>query len=221
MKAFAIALIIGLFFGFSLERAGFGSSRKLAGIFYFKDMTVLKVMFTALLTAMLGLSYCLAFGIVNAGDIFAMPTIYAAQIIGGLLFGIGFVIGAWCPGTAAVGMASGKIDAFVFLLGAVGGSVLFNELFGMVKPVYNAESKVRYVYDSLGVSREVFALIFTGVAVFCFWGAEYIEKKTAQSGRYFKSQFLVLFSLLLLVAAAGLYWLPANSIGSGDRRISR
>ena len=60
------ALIIGMAFGFVLERAGFGSSRKLAGIFYFRDMTVLKVMFTAVITAMLGLSYAMAHGLDHA-----------------------------------------------------------------------------------------------------------------------------------------------------------
>ena len=88
-RAFVVAIVIGACFGFSLERAGFGSSRKLAGIFYFKDMTVLKVMFTALLTAMLGLSYCTALGVVKADGVYLMPTIYVAQVLGGLLFGVG------------------------------------------------------------------------------------------------------------------------------------
>lgn len=56
-RAFFVALAIGLAFGFVLERAGFGSSRRLAGIFYFRDMTVLRVMFTAVITAMLGLCW--------------------------------------------------------------------------------------------------------------------------------------------------------------------
>ena len=66
------ALVIGMAFGFVLERAGFGSSRKLAGIFYFKDMTVLKVMFTAVITAMLGLSYALALGWISADQVYAL-----------------------------------------------------------------------------------------------------------------------------------------------------
>ena len=89
-KAFFAAFAIGLSFGFFLERAGFGSSRKLTGIFYFRDMSVLKVMFTALLTAMLGLSYFEALGWIAPNSVYLMPSIYGAQIVGGLLFGVGF-----------------------------------------------------------------------------------------------------------------------------------
>jgi len=106
--AFLVSLLIGLCFSFSLERADFGSSRKLAGIFYFRDMTVLKVMFTAMITAMLGLSYIVAFGWILQQSVYLMPTTYGAQIVGGLLFRVGFVISGWCPGTAAAGLASGK-----------------------------------------------------------------------------------------------------------------
>jgi thiosulfate/3-mercaptopyruvate sulfurtransferase len=90
--AFLASLLIGLAFGVALERAGFGSSRRLAGIFYFRDMAVLKVMFTAVIVAMLGLSYAKAFGWVTTDNVYFLPTLYAAQILGGLLFGIGFVM---------------------------------------------------------------------------------------------------------------------------------
>lgn len=136
-SAFFAALIIGFFFGLALERAGFGSSRRLAGIFYFKDMAVLKVMFTALLTAMLGLSLCIESGLIDpASELYFMKTYYGAYKVAGLIFGIGFVMGGWCPGTAAVGLASGKTDALVFLIGAGLGSILFNELFPILKPLY-------------------------------------------------------------------------------------
>jgi len=63
--AFFAALVIGFFFGLALERAGFGSSRRIAGIFYFRDMAVLKVMFTALVVAMLGFAFVAAAGIID------------------------------------------------------------------------------------------------------------------------------------------------------------
>jgi len=112
--AFLAALIIGALFGVALEQAGFGSSRKLTGVFYFEDMAVIKVMFSALITAMLGLAYFQAAGFIGPDELYFLPTIYGAQIIGGLIFGVGFVMGGWCPGTAAVGLASGKLDALVF-----------------------------------------------------------------------------------------------------------
>ncbi|HUW60922.1 MAG TPA: DUF6691 family protein [Candidatus Bathyarchaeia archaeon] len=183
----------------------------MAGIFYFRDMTVLKVMFTALITAMLGLCYCLAFGWVRPESIFFMDTVYGAQIVGGLIFGVGFVMGGWCPGTAAAGLAAGKMDALLFLVGAIGGSVLFNELFWLVKPLYTSgERGVQFVYDTLHVSKPLFAVAFTLAAVVCFWGAEYIEKARATGGALFRSPFLKAFSLALVVAAAGLFLVPVT-----------
>ena len=155
-QAFFLALLVGFGFGFALERAGFGSSRRLAGVFYFTDMAVVKVMFTALLTAMLGLSYLVGFGWIQLDQIFLMPTIYGAQAVGGLLFGVGFVMGGWCPGTAAAGVAAGRIDAIVFLLGAIGGSILFNELFPMIRSLYTAgDQGVQMAYTTVGMSAQL------------------------------------------------------------------
>ena len=198
-KAFLLSFVIGTLFGFVLERAGFGSSRRLAGIFYLKDMTVLKVMFTAVITAMLGLAFLMKAGVISSDQIFNMPTIYGAQIVGGLLFGLGFVMGGWCPGTAAVGVASGKIDAVVFLIGAMLGSILFNELFVIMKDLYVAgDQGVQFVYENLRLSKGLFMLLFTTVAVGCFWLAEWVERKVSGTGVYLGSQFLRIFSLVLI-----------------------
>lgn len=207
--AFLAALFIGVAFGFALEQAGFGSSRRLSGIFYFRDMTVLKVMFTALIVAMLGLSYFLALGWVDASQIFILPSIYGAQIIGGLVFGVGFVLGGWCPGTAAVGLASGKVDALIFLAGIVLGSIAFNEAYPSIASLYTlGDSGVQLAWKNLGVSPAAFAIAFTLVAVGCFWGAETIEKKRVGGGGFLGTPFLKAFSLILVALAAGLFILP-------------
>jgi len=177
--ALMLALLLGFGFGVALEQAGFGSSRRLAGIFYFRDMTVLRVMYTAMLTAMLGLQLALALGVVSAEQIYFLPTIYGSQIVGGLLFGVGFVLSSWCPGTAAVGLASGRLDALIFLGGA-----------------------------ALGVSGPVFALLFSAVAVAAFWGSEWIEKRVAGTGPYLGSPFLKAFSVTILVGALAVALLP-------------
>jgi thiosulfate/3-mercaptopyruvate sulfurtransferase len=211
-QAHLAALVVGFFFGVCLEQAGFGSSRRLAGIFYFRDMTVLKVMFSALITAMIGLLYFLGMGWISPEQLYFMPSVYGAQIVGGLIFGVGFVMSGWCPGTAAVGLASGKVDALLFLLGAAVGSVLFNELFSILKPLYQwGESGVRFAFDALGMSSSAFAFLFTCVAVVCFWGAEWIERKVSQGGAYLGSPFLKSFSAVLIIAAAGLLILPGVS----------
>lgn len=207
--ALIVSLIIGFGFGFALERAGFGSSRKLSGIFYLRDMTVLRVMFTAMITAMIGLYLALSLGIITADQIYFLPTVYGAQIVGGLLFGIGFALGCWCPGTAAVGLASGRFDALLFLVGAGLGSILFNELFDLIEPLYNwGESGVRFVWAALGLSAPFFVLLFSALGVAAFWLAEWAERKVAGEGPYLGTPFLKAFSVSILVGALAVALLP-------------
>jgi thiosulfate/3-mercaptopyruvate sulfurtransferase len=218
-KAFLAALLIGIAFGFFLERAGFGSSRKLTGVFYFKDMAVIKVMFTAVMTAALGLSFLLSLGLISLDSIYLMPTVYGAHIVGGLIFGIGFVMGGWCPGTAAAGLAGGKLDALISLIGAVIGSALFNEIFAIVKPLYRAgQQGVLMVYDSLRMSRNGFILLLSVAAIAIFWGCEWIEKKNqkARTGNDFA--ILKVLTVLLLILPLGLI-IAGQGIGTGARAV--
>jgi len=99
--SFIIAFLIGIGFGFFLERAGFGSARKLAAQFYLRDLSVLKVMFTAIITAMTGLYVFSRLGMLDLSLVYLVPTFLVPQIVGGLLLGVGFVIGGYCPGLPA------------------------------------------------------------------------------------------------------------------------
>ena len=210
-QAFVAALVIGLLFGLVLERAGFGSSRKLAAVFYLKDMTVIKVMFTAVLVAAIGLAYARLFGLVQANDVYLLPTVYGAQIVGGLLFGVGFVVGGWCPGTAAAGVASAKLDALVFLGGTVLGSVLFNELFGVVRSVYTAgERGVLFVYDSLGISQGTFLVIFVMVGAIFFALCEWVEKARGHTSGI-RPAVVMSLGLILLALATGTAVSPSSA----------
>jgi len=203
--AFGAAFLVGLMFGFSLEQAGFGSSRRLAGIFYFRDMTVLKVMFTALVVAAIGLLYCLHTDLVAEDQLYLMPTVWGPQIVGGLIFGVGFVMSGWCPGTAAAGLASGRLDALLFLVGAIGGSILFNEVFGWVAPLYHwGDAGVHFIWQDLGMSRELFAFALATAAVACFWGCEWIERRTVGGGKFLRSAFLKSLTVAILSLAVGL-----------------
>jgi len=218
-KAFFLALLIGLFFGIFLEQAGFGSSRKLAGVFYFKDMAVIKVMFSAVVTAMLGLSCFLAMGWVQVDAIYLLPTIYGSQIVGGLIFGVGFVVSGWCPGTAAAGLASGKLDALVALIGALLGSILFSEIYPAVKGIASAGDRgVLSVFDSLGLSKPMFVFLFVVVAIICFWLCEKLEKAKASKTVHVSSTFLRAFSLILVVFAGALFIFPTSQETGADER---
>lgn len=198
--------IIGFFFGLFLEKAGFGSSKRLAGIFYFRDMRVLKVMFSAVITAAIGFGFFAGFGIISLDSVYLLKTFYLVQIAGGLLLGIGFSMGGWCPGTGIVGIAGGSIDALLFVLGVAGGSVLYNELYPLLGNIREIGScGVRFAHTDLGMSRPLFVTLFTIVGVCCFWGSELLEKKRFGKGEYFNSPFLKAYSLALIAAAASLF----------------
>jgi thiosulfate/3-mercaptopyruvate sulfurtransferase len=239
-EAMYAALLIGFFFGLALERAGFGSSRRLSGVFYFTDMTVIKVMFTALLTAALGLILFEGLGLIDPDtQLYFMPTYYGAYVVAGLIFGIGFVMGGWCPGTAMVGMVSGRLDALVFLAGGIAGSILFNELFFLLKPLYAwglsgqasyGQAGVSFVYDIIGMGRQAFALLLIIAAMGVFWLTEQIEmiKKGAKKRMTDKETNKATWLKAGLVTLAVLIWLAPTStlkrdVGrfSGDRSLGR
>jgi len=175
-----LALVIGIGFGFFLERAGFGSGRKLAAQFYFTDMTVLKVMFTAILTAMLGIYYLSVVGFMELSLVFLNPTYLVPQIVGGLVLGVGFVIGGYCPGTSCVSAATGKIDGMVFLAGILAGIFVFGELFPLLEGFYNSTPMGQITLPKLlGVPYGVIVLAVVLMAVGAFVAAEWGEKKMA------------------------------------------
>ncbi len=176
--SFVIALIIGIGFGFWLERAGFGESTKLALQFYFKDMTVLKVMFSAIVTAMLGLMYLTLFGWLDISKVYVNPTYLTAQIAGGLLFGIGFVVGGYCPGTSVVGAVLGRIDALFFLGGALFGMFIFGETFPLVKNLYNSGFMgAAKITDWLSLSTGLVGFLVVVLAIVMFIAANWLENK--------------------------------------------
>ncbi len=172
-----VAVLIGIGFGFFLERAGFGSSTKLAAQFYFYDMTVLKVMFTAIVTAMVGLLYFGWLGILDLTLVSVNQTYLASQIVGGLILGIGFVIGGYCPGTSVVACATGKKDAMVFLLGVIFGIFVFGEFNTIFEPLMELTAMGRVLLpDVLHLSYGLVVFLVVLMAIGAFTLAEYVEK---------------------------------------------
>ncbi len=187
---------------------GSAAPRKLAGVFYFRDMTVLRVMFTALITAMLGLSVLSSLSWLDLQtQIYLLPTVYGAQIVGGLIFGVGFALSGWCPGTGMVGVATGKLDALVFLFGVMLGAIVYNETYSVTKPLLESSG----VQTAFGMDRNLFALLFTLVAIGAFYAAELAEKKVAGGGAFLHSTTLRLCSVSLLIAGVIVFLLPANN----------
>ncbi len=172
-------ILIGFGFGFVLERAGFGNARKLAGQFYLNDMTVFKVMFTAILVAMVGLYGLASVGMVDMSMIWINPTFIPAQAVGGFLLGIGFIMSGLCPGTSVVSMVSGRIDGWVTFVGIFLGIALFTLTVDWVPGLHSlylaGSGEVSLLHEVMGVPALVLALVMVAGAVLAFVGAEKVE----------------------------------------------
>lgn len=175
-----IAFLIGIGFGFFLERAGFGSSKKLAAQFYFTDLTVFKVMFTAIITAMVGVYYLSVIGFVDLSLVYLTPTFLLPQIVGGLILGVGFVVGGYCPGTSCVAASTGRIDAVVYLLGVIFGIFVFGEAFPLVSSFYVSTPMGQITLPQIsGLPYGLLVFLVVLMALGGFAGAEWVEKKMA------------------------------------------
>jgi len=176
-----IAFLIGIGFGFSLEQAGFSSSRKLAGMFYGYDTTVIKVFFTAAIVALIGSQFLSFFGLLDLTKVFVNEYYVAASIVGGVIMGAGFIMGGFCPGTGLCAMSIGKIDAIVFFVGGLTGAFLFAETYPFIQNLANGYYKGPVkINEALGISPGLFILLLIIAAAIMFWFAEAAEKKFAR-----------------------------------------
>jgi uncharacterized protein len=177
-----VAFLIGIGFGFFLERAGFGSARKLVAQFYLSDLSVFKVMFSAIVTAMLGVTYLAWAGWLDLSLVYLVPTFWIAQVVGGLLLGVGFAVGGYCPGTSIVATATGRIDGLVFVLGFAFGTLGFGAAFPLVKGLYVAGSLgTRTLPEVLGLPYGVVVFGVVLIAVGGFAGASVVERHFARA----------------------------------------
>ena len=176
--SFIIAIVLGMGFGFALEQAGFGSTKKLVGLFYGYDFTVLKVFFTAGVVTMVGTTLLNHMGMLDVDIIFINPTFLWSAIVGGSIMGVGFIIGGFCPGTSVVSAASGRLDGWAFVFGGGLGIFAFIESYPLLKDLMMAEYLGDLlVFEMMGISREAFALIMIIVASGIFVAVTIIENK--------------------------------------------
>jgi len=173
-----IALAIGIAFGWCLERSGMGNARKLAGQFYLTDLTVFKVMFSAIVTAMLGVFWLGWLGVVNVSRIYVPETFILPQLVGGIVFGIGFAIGGLCPGTSCVSAATGRVDGLMVVLGMFAGVLVTGVLFSSLEPFYNSTPRGQLTLPTLfHLPYGVVALAVVLVALGGFRVAELLESR--------------------------------------------
>lgn len=174
--AMALGTLLGMGFGFVLERSGFGRARILAAQFYGTDMRVFKVMFSAIVTTTVGLGILTSLGVVDASLLSIPETFVGPHIIGGLLLGAGFIISGYCPGTAVVATASGNMDGVTSLLGVMAGGLAFGVAWPAVEGFYTSGARgVLTLPDVLGMSWPVVAFGVVIVAIGGFFGAEKVE----------------------------------------------
>jgi hypothetical protein len=169
---------LGFAFGAVLEMGGFGDTRKLAGQFYFKDVTVLQVMFTAIVVAAVLIAGASAFGLLDMSRVWVNPTYLWPGIVGGLVMGAGFILGGFCPGTSLVAAATLKVDGMVFLAGVLAGVYAFGETVSSFEGFFLSSYMGRFTLDEwLGVPMGVAVLLVVAMALAMFWGAELLQRR--------------------------------------------
>ena len=172
------ALALGTAFGWFLERGGLGNARKLAGQFYLADFTVFKVMFSAIVTAMLGLFWLGRLGVVDVARVYVPETYLLPQLVGGLIFGVGFVVGGLCPGTSCVAAATGRLDGLALVGGMLGGVWLFARAFPLLEQFYGSTPRgVSTLPVVLGLPHGLVVGAVTAFALGSFIAVGRIERR--------------------------------------------
>ena len=214
--------LIGFSFGYILEMAGFGDSRKLAAQFYFKEMTVLKVMFTAIAVAMTLLFGAVGLGLLDFSQVWVNPTYLGSGVVGGLIMGVGFIIGGYCPTTSLASASTGKLDGMMFMAGGFVGAFLFGETESYFDHWYNnAGYYGRLTLDQVfGVPAPVLVPIVVAVALFAFWGGEHLEQVFGRKNPAAEPQWRKFGAVGLLVLAVGVLALGSPSLDDRYQKLS-
>jgi rhodanese-related sulfurtransferase len=200
--------IIGFAFGFVLEISGFGNSKRLAAQFYFKDLTVLKVMFTAIVVAMVLLFTMIGLGVLDYNQVWVNPTYLWPGIVGGLIMGVGFIIGGFCPGTSLVSMVTFKLDGLFFVLGGLTGIFLFGETVGFYEEWWNSSFYGRLtIMDWLNLPTGVVVVGIILMALLMFWGSEQLERIFGQRDLSKEPRLRLAGAGLLFLGALGVLFI--------------
>jgi len=204
---YLVFLLIGFLFGYVLEISGFNHSPSLASQFYFKDLRVFKVFFTAIVVGMLLLFLSSAVGLLDYNLIWVNPTYLWSGIVGGLIMGVGFILGGFCPGTSLVALATLKIDGIFFVLGGLVGVFIFGETVDLYKFFFNGSYYGRLtLMDVFNIPTGIVVILVTLMALFMFLGGEQLEKiygkkdpKKAPKARYYGAGVLVILAVAIAI----------------------
>lgn len=157
-------LVFGIVFGFLLQKGGVAKFDILIGVLLLEDFTVVRVMLSAIIVGMIGVYLLNRMGVL---ELQIKETVYGSNILGGLIFGVGFGLIAYCPGTDAAAVGQGNLDAIVGIAGMTFGSYLFALASKYSKGTvskWGQRGKITLA-DLVGVSPGVFIAIVVPVLV--------------------------------------------------------
>ena len=165
MGTLIIGFLIGCAFGAILYLGGATSYRRILGTLLLKDMWIIKLMATAIGVGSLGI-YLLDLG--NLANMSIKPAYIWGVAVGGAVFGIGWALSGYCPGTCVVGTSEGKKDAMFTLLGALCGAFLFSLVFPTLEAalIENANFGAITLESMLGVNGIYLAIPFSAALLF-------------------------------------------------------
>ncbi len=165
-KQWVLGLTFGIVFGFLLQKGGVAKYDILMGALLLDDFTVVKVMLSAILVGSIGIFTMYGLGLVK---LHIKATRYAANIVGGLLFGVGFALLGYCPGTGAAAIGQGNWDAIVGVIGLLLGSLVFAEMSATLdKTLMKTGDRGKLMlHDIVGLQLTPFLVVFIAMLAAC------------------------------------------------------
>ena len=165
MPTLLIGFLIGCAFGAILFLGGASSYRKILGTLLLKDMTIIKLMMTAIGVGTMGV-YLLDMG--GLANMSIKPAYVWGVVIGGAIFGVGWAVSGYCPGTCIVGTSEGKKDALATLVGGLFGALIFSLVFpGLDEAILQSSNLGKITFeDVLGVNGIYLAIPFSLALLF-------------------------------------------------------
>ncbi len=173
MKELILGLVTGVLFGALLQQGRVLRFEKQVGAMLLKDMTILKFMLSAIIVGMVGIHLLVDMGLIKMS---IKGTFVAANLVGGLLFGIGWAVAGYCPGTSVGAIGEGRWHAIWAVLGMLAGAAVYAEAYPLIKDsllTWGDFGKITLA-SATGINHWVWIVLLSAVFVALF---AWFEKK--------------------------------------------
>lgn len=179
-----IGLLTGIAFGAILQRVGASSFEMIVNMLRLKNLTIMKFLFLAIAVGSVGM-YTVAQFWPDQSHIGIAPLYLLGLTVGGLIFGVGWAVSGYCPGTVLVAVAEGKIDALFTILGGLAGALTLSLTWDWIKPAlvdplnYGSKS----IPDLIGTKPLLVAVVFAVlIIIFILWLDRLGRSESAEPG---------------------------------------